>query len=417
MENKQQARTPAIPDNTELRENVRLQYQVELQIQAYRDAANTGNLEGMGRSSSCLTDLLWAEMPQADKDEYESHKFKTVLKSDLYTDSDKKTLKDYALPKKRLMALRSEMVSRNMAEYERCVRNQFRISMFTVKRLKLGFRTAIEERANDKDSVAMSKIRDRVFKDKANWLALFVGTVGTGKSYSALKLCQLLDKGFDLSRVVFTEGDLMKLVRSKLPPGSCIVADEIGATFDDKSYMTESNRILSRLIQTFRNRRLIIFWTVPHARQVDITLRTMVNSVIETVRINKKARETVTKFKLYKMNLQNRNKPYVKFPERPRPGLDSADIVRFIIQHPDDGPEGSKGLGERYDNKKNRWQDVMYERDEERLRTLTHQAGERRERRAKPTRDYVCNKCGHTGKTTRPRTSCSRCLTRDVTIR
>ena len=205
-------------------------------------------------------------------------------------------------------------------------------------------------------------IHENIFTEKRNWLALFLGRVGSGKSYSACSLAKMFDPGFNLSRVVFDEDNFMQLVRAKLPPGSFIVADEIGSWLGSREYMTLSNRILSYVIQTFRNKRLGLIWTVPQRRQVDINLRSMSDVTFETVDIWREANRVLSKMKYTQINAMT------GFEINPFPVLPveegTTTISRLLIPRPGRRFEAA------YEVKKTKWQDAMYEHQHEELKGM-----------------------------------------------
>ena len=98
-----------------------------------------------------------------------------------------------------------------------------------------------------------------------------MGKVGSGKSIGVgLSLASIMDKKFNIARVVFTPDDFMKCVRSDMPYGSFILADEIGSWMPARDYMTLANKLLSLVLQTFRYKRIGVIWTIPQNRQADI---------------------------------------------------------------------------------------------------------------------------------------------------
>ena len=69
-----------------------------------------------------------------------------------------------------------------------------------------------QKQQEKKEPVLIQYIRDRVEKRNKNFVMLFVGATGSGKSYSALRLAEMLDKTFDIERVKFKAKDFMNCI-------------------------------------------------------------------------------------------------------------------------------------------------------------------------------------------------------------
>ena len=52
----------------------------------------------------------------------------------------------------------------------------------------------------------------KIYKRNKNFVMLFVGQTGSGKSYSALRLAEMLDDTFDINRVKFKAKDFMNTI-------------------------------------------------------------------------------------------------------------------------------------------------------------------------------------------------------------
>jgi hypothetical protein len=73
-----------------------------------------------------------------------------------------------------------------------------------------------------------------------------------------------------------------------LQQGDVIIWDEAGVDISNRNWYTETNKAISFVIQTFRHRNLIVFFTTPSSRYIDSHLRILFNSVIETRRIDRR---------------------------------------------------------------------------------------------------------------------------------
>jgi len=155
-------------------------------------------------------------------------------------------------------------------------------------------------------SLIINHIKGNLAKSR-NWCTLCVGRVGTGKSYSAMRLAEVLDSEFNVDRVVFKIEDLLDMVHKEtIPPGSVIVFDEGGIAISNRnSYMNKFNKSMAMLLQTWRHRNIILFVTVPDISFVDAGIRKLFDANMESVEVVKKRRVVKVKWKFTQLNNQS----------------------------------------------------------------------------------------------------------------
>jgi hypothetical protein len=113
------------------------------------------------------------------------------------------------------------------------------------------------------------QIRDRVHKRNLNAIILWTGLPGSGKSYSALRLAELVDDSFHSDRIVFPAVDFLRVINEDLPRGACIVWDDAGLGMPSDEWYTFFNRAVGYVAQSFRYRNLVLSITVPHDTFID----------------------------------------------------------------------------------------------------------------------------------------------------
>lgn len=148
-------------------------------------------------------------------------------------------------------------------------------------------------------------IKKEISKNR-NYVGILVGRVGTGKSYSALKLCCEIDPTFNETRVLFKIADLLEMVHeNKIEPGQCILFDEAGVSASNReSYMNRFNKAMSYLLQTWRHRNIVLFVTVPSISFIDKGIRSMFDLMIETQKVIKSRKVVQCSAKLIQHNYQ-----------------------------------------------------------------------------------------------------------------
>ena len=155
-------------------------------------------------------------------------------------------------------------------------------------------------------------IKKRIDENK-NFMAIISGATGSGKSWSALSIGQLLDPEFDVSRVIFRGTDLLKLINSgKLKKGSVIVWDEAGIDLSNRSWQSATNKLLNFLLQTFRHKNIILLFTTPYSDFVDKLTRRLFHAEFKTISIDFDKNTTKIKPLLIQYNARY-GKFYYKF--------------------------------------------------------------------------------------------------------
>jgi len=141
---------------------------------------------------------------------------------------------------------------------------------------------------------------NNVYRKNRNFTLLVTGATGSGKSTTAQKIGQDLDPSFSVDRIVFSAEDFLDLLANKnLKPGACILFDELitdvgGAS---RNAMSQTNKLLSYVAATFRQRRLICLFCMPGLFQLDKNLRsTSVHGLIEMRSIDYENKKAVADF-------------------------------------------------------------------------------------------------------------------------
>jgi hypothetical protein len=183
------------------------------------------------------------------------------------------------------------------------------------------------------DPFAYSIYERTHFQDK-NFLALFVGDTGIGKSLSAVTLSEEIDIGINgmprffiycdekgnpdpLSRVVYDINAFIRLTtQSNLPAGSMIVWDETGIEGDSTQFYTAKARVLKYILQTFRFMNLGVIMTCPDVESVMIGARRLIHYFIDIQ--ERKPDHTIAEVWKIKRNRVRVGKKMEWFPYHPR---------------------------------------------------------------------------------------------------
>lgn len=159
-----------------------------------------------------------------------------------------------------------------------------------------------------------SYILQRIRQNK-NFLGCITGQTGSGKSWSALRMGEILDSDFNIQNVCFTPEDFMDLVNEKtkkLKRGSVILYDEIQVTMSNLDYMSIQSKMINYVLQTFRHKGFILLVTSPYFQFINLTARKLFHSRMETISINPKEGYVSIKPFLLQVN-QRKGDIYAKY--------------------------------------------------------------------------------------------------------
>jgi len=139
----------------------------------------------------------------------------------------------------------------------------------------------------------------RMHGSEFNYLSIFVGEVGVGKSISATSHCEQIDVSqigvprffnycssegipHPLSRTVYDFDAVLRLLTQvNLPYGSMILWDETGVEADATRFFTYKARVLKYILQTFRFKRLGVVLTCPDLESIMIGARRLLHYCID----------------------------------------------------------------------------------------------------------------------------------------
>lgn len=103
----------------------------------------------------------------------------------------------------------------------------------------------------------------------------------------------------------------MKLAASNLPRGSCILFDEVGIDWSNRSWYSASNKIINNTVLLLRPKGYIIVMTTPMFSFLDSVGRSNVVVLFEALEANKKRRLITTK--MFRIQISREGKIFNKY--------------------------------------------------------------------------------------------------------
>ena len=157
----------------------------------------------------------------------------------------------------------------------------------------------------------IKRIKSRLLFKNKNWLAIICGETGSGKSYSALTIANLIGKK---THIVFTPIQFLQLLNSGvLNKGDIIVFDEAGVGMSSREWYSVQNKLLGSVLQTFRNMNIGVIFTTPNLSFIDVQARKLFHHYFETAYLDYDTEEAY--LKVYEIQVNSRlDKVYFKKP-------------------------------------------------------------------------------------------------------
>lgn len=193
-------------------------------------------------------------------------------------------------------------------------------------------------------------VRQKLNKGK-NWVCIVTGRTRSGKSYSSLRICEVIDQNFNIDNVVFSAKEFMALIKSgKLKSGSMILWDEAGVGIATREWYSVLNKSVNLIFQTWGYRNIGLLLTVPHISFVDSQTRKLCHAHIQTIKLS-------TKRKVVKAKIHNLAPLGADDIKRVRPRYDMGgrilDVEYFEIKKP------SAQLVHAYEKKKHEFSEKL----------------------------------------------------------
>jgi len=139
---------------------------------------------------------------------------------------------------------------------------------------------------NDNNTLwLLRRVWDRVNQDNEHFMACIVGREGSGKSYTALKLADMLDPSFNADRVIFDVKELLKVLKEgEHEPGNFYVLDEAGVSLGRRTWQDRAQILANQALQLIRSHNLGLIFTLPRLSELDSQTEARLQAVLEVVK-------------------------------------------------------------------------------------------------------------------------------------
>jgi hypothetical protein len=124
-----------------------------------------------------------------------------------------------------------------------------------------------------------------------NFISLFQGATGIGKTWSAISMARMIDEEFNVNQIVFDFKELMAVINSdwfKQKKWKIIIFDEPQITISNRNWQSLNNKMMNWLLSTFRHQNVILVFCSPYVDFLDSQSMKLLHCIFECVGVNKK---------------------------------------------------------------------------------------------------------------------------------
>lgn len=202
------------------------------------------------------------------------------------------------------------------------------------------------------------EVWSRLWRDDEHFMAVVVGREGSGKSYTGIKLGEVVDPTFNAERVVFDPSSYIKKLQewkeNDETQGKVIVIDEAGVGVGVRTWYDKDQIMLNQVLQIVRDENMGVIFTLPRLEELDSQTRGRLHAYTETM---EKQSGNWLKLKWLQMDptRDGRNKIYREYPSMEING-EKQTVKRLNISPP------SASIIEDYQERKDAFQDEQYDK-------------------------------------------------------
>jgi len=205
--------------------------------------------------------------------------------------------------------------------------------------------------------VLKTEIWNRINVGNQHYMAAIVGPEGSGKSWTSLKIAELIDPSFDADRVMFDPHSFMEQLTEWKDAGETrgkmIVVDEAGVGIGSRSWYDKDQIQLNKVLQVIRSENMGMIFTLPRLSELDSQTRGRLRAMIKMDNM-KPGQYADVRYLRWQPARDERSKVYRKYPIL-RNGASRKKIRRLRFGPP------SQELVNAYESRKDTFQEQLYE--------------------------------------------------------
>lgn len=165
---------------------------------------------------------------------------------------------------------------------------------------------------DDRKNSILRYIGNRVLTTNKNFLCFITGKTGDGKSWGGLAICEDYSKMFGIPfdpriHVIHSLKQLLELILNKkleknIQVGTPLLFEEPQVQTSADEWQSELSKMLTTLLSTFRNQRLVIFFSLPFMNMIPKKSRTLFHAEFKVLGFDKTSKMTTFKPRFLEYN-------------------------------------------------------------------------------------------------------------------
>lgn len=159
-------------------------------------------------------------------------------------------------------------------------------------------------------------IKKRI-RNNLNFVALFTGDTGVGKSWAAIEIARQIDPEFNsVKQIAFNFAGLMRVINKFNNEGlddelynkkyKVVLFDEAQTDVNRHEWQSKTNKFLNYVLSTFRHQNIIVFFTTPFEDYIDSNALKLFHAKFECRGWSKKTNKSTLRPKIFQYNAQKR---------------------------------------------------------------------------------------------------------------
>jgi len=194
----------------------------------------------------------------------------------------------------------------------------------------------------------------RLNRRNEHWMCAIVGEEGMGKSYTSLRIGELIDRSFSAENVFFRPDPMLQRLRDdEYSTGDVWVLDEAGVALCNRTWQDTGQVKLNQALQLIRSHSVVFVFTLPRLQELDKQARGRLQNVyhIQSKNDGKYVRGRWWKSSVDRMGMSGSNRDI--WWDLPKIGTNEIESVDFAPP--------SEEIVKPYEEQKTEFQDEVYD--------------------------------------------------------
>jgi hypothetical protein len=194
----------------------------------------------------------------------------------------------------------------------------------------------------------------RLNRRNEHWMCAIVGEEGMGKSYTSLRIGELIDRSFSAENVFFRPDPMLQRLRDdEYSTGDVWVLDEAGVALGNRTWQDTGQVKLNQALQLIRSHNVGFVFTLPRLQELDKQARGRLQNVyhIQSKNDGKYVRGRWWKSSVDRMGMSGSNRDI--WWDLPKIGTNEIESVDFAPP--------SEEIVKPYEEQKTEFQDEVYD--------------------------------------------------------